>query len=142
MWTRQALSGRKPLAGKGVESLLSWHRSNFHVCITFCVRCNKMTVSQNQIILIIIYSQACVYHWLLTKLQWNAWSVNQFIVIISKLDKCNIKINDDQFCLDLDLDLALFGKSVKMEQWVEKQGIPKWKWSKRVVVGKQLSYQW
>ena len=32
----EAVSGRKPLAGKGVVGLLSWHGSHFWVCITFC----------------------------------------------------------------------------------------------------------
>ena len=32
----EAVSGGKPLAGKGVVGLLSWHGSHFWVCITFC----------------------------------------------------------------------------------------------------------
>ena len=32
----EAVSGGKPLLGKGVDSMLSWHGSHFWVCITFC----------------------------------------------------------------------------------------------------------
>ena len=32
----EAVSGGKPRAGKGVVCLLSWHGSQFWVCITFC----------------------------------------------------------------------------------------------------------
>ena len=47
----KVVSGGKPPAGKVVDSLLSWHRLHFWVCIKFCEVWHGDSVDESQIII-------------------------------------------------------------------------------------------